>query len=450
MPAGAGGSPASQAEYPAVRADVWLGPRFRRGAGTFYVLKESRSGRCFEVGRKEQFIISRMDGMTSTDEIGAQYAREFGRRLDHSSWTRIIRLLWMRGVLAGSPPPRPDSGGPAAGGMVAGDIAAAGPDTAGEGGGSGPAAARAAAAFRRRLQRAWSGQLVFGDPAVLVRRLDRCLRPVFSRAGGVLVVLIGSTTLVASLIGAHQLVTQAAALRFDPDLILAALLPIWLVLAVHELSHAVAARWAGADASEIGMRWRFPVAYLYCATRDLHLVHGAGRRAVVTAAGIAGGLCVAAPFGLVWLISRPDSPTQRFAALVLVFAVSQALLNLLPFPDLDGYRLVCHSLGVANLATESFVFVRSRLRRGSQPGPADAYSRTDQVIYLSYAAGASLLVAGGCAILDIVILHFVPDIYGRIAVGVLTGATCVQLVILLSAGSWADRLRRLDPTGSGS
>ena len=66
---------------PALRPDVLLGPARQRGPATIHRIKDPSSGSSFEIGVKEHFLIARLDGARSLDDIGEEYGRQFGRRL---------------------------------------------------------------------------------------------------------------------------------------------------------------------------------------------------------------------------------------------------------------------------------------------------------------------------------------------------------------------------------
>lgn len=74
------------------------------GNGTVHLIKNTESGQSFKVGTKEHFLISRMDGSRSLDEIGAEYAARYGRRLSDANWQQLLGMLGTRGLLAGAPP----------------------------------------------------------------------------------------------------------------------------------------------------------------------------------------------------------------------------------------------------------------------------------------------------------------------------------------------------------
>ncbi|MFD1271511.1 hypothetical protein ACFQ51_04545 [Streptomyces kaempferi] len=90
-----------------------FGPSLVRGTGRIHLLMDPRTGRRLEIGPKEHFIIARLDGSRSLDEIGHAYAGEFGARLGEAQWGRMLRLLHGRDLLDGAPGPTGAPGRPA-------------------------------------------------------------------------------------------------------------------------------------------------------------------------------------------------------------------------------------------------------------------------------------------------------------------------------------------------
>ncbi|MEU3248988.1 peptidase M50, partial [Streptomyces sp. NPDC006875] len=101
------------AARPRVRGDIVFGPSLVRGTGRIHLLMDPVTGRRLEIGHKEHFIIARLDGSHSLDEIGHAYAREFGARLGEAQWGQLLRLLHGRDLLDGGRAPPGDAAVPA-------------------------------------------------------------------------------------------------------------------------------------------------------------------------------------------------------------------------------------------------------------------------------------------------------------------------------------------------
>ncbi|MZE79423.1 peptidase M50, partial [Streptomyces sp. SID5475] len=86
---------------PELRAGVLVGGALLHGPATVHLIKNTESGLSFKVGEKEHFLISRMDGSRSLEELGAEYAARYGRRLADANWQQLLGMLGTRGLLAG-------------------------------------------------------------------------------------------------------------------------------------------------------------------------------------------------------------------------------------------------------------------------------------------------------------------------------------------------------------
>src|SRR5690606_24043962 len=87
---------------PRLRPEVRLGPAQRRGRGVAQHVKDPVTGWYYRIGPREHFLLSRMDGSRSLEELGAEYAATFGRRLGQDSWQQLFAMLHKRQLLAGA------------------------------------------------------------------------------------------------------------------------------------------------------------------------------------------------------------------------------------------------------------------------------------------------------------------------------------------------------------
>ncbi|MFC9431337.1 peptidase M50 [Streptomyces sp. NPDC056987] len=342
---------------PALRPGILLSPALLRGPATVHLIKEPAAGASFEVGEKEYFLISRLDGVRSLAEIGDEYARAYGKRLAAAHWQRLLQLLGTRGLLAGGPPrpaPEPRSGGPFEGTVLRGTL-----------------------------------RLV-ADAHATTGRLHRLLRPVLRAP-----VLLPLTAVLAAMevvLAAHlpELARDTWWLVRQPVALVAVCTLLWLSTAFHELAHGVAARHHGGTVGEIGLRWRLPVAVMYCTVDNYRYLRSRWHQLAVAAAGAYANLLFLLPFLAWWAALPPGDPTRRVLSGLLLLGSVQALVNFLPLPPLDGYTMLGHALRVSGLAPESGRYMRLRLR--DRPAAA-AYPRRARTLYLGYAVGSALLVA---------------------------------------------------------
>lgn len=67
-PSGAG---ACLRTRPALHPEVVLGPALWCGPRTVHLVKERRTDCCYEVGAKEHFVLARLDGARTLEDIGS-------------------------------------------------------------------------------------------------------------------------------------------------------------------------------------------------------------------------------------------------------------------------------------------------------------------------------------------------------------------------------------------
>jgi ABC-type multidrug transport system ATPase subunit/Zn-dependent protease len=348
---------------PRVRADLVAGPSLVRGTARIHLVKDPRTGRRLELGPKEHFLVTRLDGTRSLAEIGRDYAGEFGARLGEAQWGQLLRLLGARGLLDGAPAP---VGGPV------------------------PAAERSPNGILAGRTR------MVADAPALMDRLHRAAAPVRRPAGLTVLVALATSVLVGVAVRAGALWRQTVEAAGQPVLLFAIGCVLWCSLAVHELAHGLFVRAWGGRVKEIGLRWFLGATYLYCEVEDVQFLGSRGRKVATACAGAFANLLFLVPFYPVWALLPSGAQARPALGALLLLGTVCALANLLPLPPLDGYKALGHALGVTRLADGSRTFtalaVRALFRRG--PGIA-AYSGRLRLLY----GGFALLMAVQSAVL---------------------------------------------------
>ncbi|MFJ6012700.1 M50 family metallopeptidase [Streptomyces sp. NPDC092952] len=350
------------AEYrPALGPRVLLSDALLQGAATVHLIKDTAAGGSFKVGPKEHFLIARMDGSRTLAELGEEYAKEYGRRLDGARWQQILRMLGTRGLLAGAPAPAAEAAAapePPERGLLKGSIRLVAD----------------ADATTDRLHRAVGFLLVPGF-----------LLPL-------LALVLAMEVLVAVRIG--ELLDVTKELFTNPVLLVGAATLLWFSTALHELAHGVVARHHGGTVAEIGLRWRLPVIIMYC-TVDNYLYLGTRWQRIQTAvAGAVMNLLFLLPFCALWLFAPLDAATHDALGALLLLGSVQALAMLVPLPPLDGYRIASQLCGATELAASTLAYLRLAARR--DPAAGD-YPRPARAAYRAYGLAAVLALAAVAA-----------------------------------------------------
>ncbi|WP_203934358.1 peptidase M50, partial [Virgisporangium ochraceum] len=227
---------------PQVRPDLLLSPELSRGPDRIHLLKV-RGGRVFEVPSKEHFLIRRLDGTRSLEDIGAEYSARFGRRLGPAQWSQLLWLLHQRDLL--------------------------------HTGAAAPAI----------------------SPAPGLRRLARASGWAFSRPAGIVVAVAFAAMYALVAVRAPQLWHDARPAFGDWRTVAAVVVVCYVSAMLHELAHAVAATRHGCPVVRINLLT------LSCAVEDYQYLPSRGRRVVIAAVGGVLNSVVTAPFVVGWLLT---------------------------------------------------------------------------------------------------------------------------------------------------
>ncbi|WP_300009603.1 M50 family metallopeptidase [Pseudonocardia sp.] len=402
---------------PCLRPEIVIGPATMRGAGVVHHVKDRRTGSFFQVGPKECFLLSRLDGTRTLTDIGDEYAERFGRELGAAQWRQLLDLLAVRMLLVG---------------------------TEDEDGLRG--VAETVAAGSRGHRTLLYARLPLVDPDRFLAAIEPRVRLLYSRP---LVVALGlAVTAMVALVLTRipELVADLGLLWRTPVLGVLALAALWGSLALHEIAHGLTCKHFGGQVTEIGVMWRMPLLAPYCKADDVVLFHRRGHRVATAFAGVFVSLVVLLPFGVLHLLTPGASGWHVFASSVLLMGTAAALLNVIPFLQLDGYHMLTHALGMANLRTDSYAYCRQLLRRDAD---LSAYPRRARIAYTSYGVSS---VVFGCVLASAVVAMWFVQLSSALgpwaAAAVLVGEALVVTTVVVLLRRRRAR-RRASGTGSG-
>lgn len=196
-------------------------------------------------------------------------------------------------------------------------------------------------------------RLPMGDPSRLVAVLERRLRPLLNGWGAAVwlaLVLLGA--MVAAM-EAGALAQHTRASTTTPGFALLLWLVFPVIKALHEAAHAVCMAHWGVPVRQAGISLLMlnPVPYVDASAADG--LRNRYRRALVSAAGIATELALAATAVLVWALVQPGWTRDLALAVALTGGLSSLLVNGNPLLRFDGYFVMCDLLDLRNLAPRS-------------------------------------------------------------------------------------------------
>jgi putative peptide zinc metalloprotease protein len=196
-------------------------------------------------------------------------------------------------------------------------------------------------------------RISLGDPSRLLARFDALLPLLWSGAAfGVWLALV-LTAGLAALLHAGELTAAAHQVLGSPRHLFMTWLVYPLVKLVHELAHGLAVRRWGGTVRKAGVTLFMltPVPFVDAsAAEGFRLRH---QRAVVSGAGIAAELLLAALATAVWLAVQPGMLRDLAFVVMFIGGVSTVLANGNPLMRFDGYFFCCDALDLRNLATRS-------------------------------------------------------------------------------------------------
>ncbi|MEV6985561.1 hypothetical protein AB0M95_30470 [Sphaerisporangium sp. NPDC051017] len=393
---------------PRLRPGVVVGPGLTKGTSTVHFVADGETGAYLQVGPREAFLMSRLDGTRSLTEIGAEYAGRFGKRLAAEHWGQLLGLLGSRALLEPADPAQLD---------LLREKAEAARGSEG----------RSALLWRMPIPRATD--LV--PPAA--RRFGWLLNPV------VAVPLTLAGLAVGVLVGLNW-ATLYAAIEQGParwPLTLAGIAITWVMIALHELGHGVACHRYGGRPTQIGLMWRFPLVAFYCKVDDVVTFRTTRHRVATSFAGVYVNLAALPPIGALWLWGPQAGWVHSLAASLLLFGTVAIFFNLLPVLQLDGYHMLEHATSTVHLQSEAARFTAAFLRRG--PAGVSGYPRRARWIYAGYAVLAAAVL--GPAIFLLVRLWFgtLAGLWGPAAAALILIAEAAAVAAFLT---WAVRRRR--------
>ena len=148
---------------------------------------------------------------------------------------------------------------------------------------------------------------------------------------------------------------------------------------LHELGHGYAATRYGCTVKTMGMALLVLFPVLFTDTTDTWKLTSKRQRLIISAAGVAVEISLAAIATLMWAFLE-DGPLRSTAFFVATTSwVMSVLVNMNPFMRFDAYYFLSDALGVQNLQSRSFAMGRWCLRKGlfglAEPAPEAMPSR---------------------------------------------------------------------------
>ncbi len=312
---------------PARRPDLVIKPLGDDGR---YVVKDSHTGEFFQLGQREHFLLTNLDGVQMVDDVCAGYEARFGESLPPGELDAFVDVLRAQGLL------EPTAKVPTAAQSL--------PGTTQPG-------AKSILHWRTSL---WDPDRFF---TWLAPRIWFFWTPAF-------VILSAASVLLAVLVlwaNRQELAsTFVDALRWEIAIL--AWLTIFFVTLLHECAHGLTCKHYGGEVREIGFLMMYLLPCFYCNVSDAWLFKERSKRLWVTFAGGYFELFLWALAVFAWRATLPGTFLHYLAFTVLSVCGLQTLFNFNPLMKLDGYYLLSDWLEIPNLQGRALDSFKGRLR----------------------------------------------------------------------------------------
>jgi multidrug resistance efflux pump len=316
------------------------------------VVKHRATGQFFQVGETEHFLLSQLDGQTSSGAICTRFEQQFGQPLSAEELEEFVAMATEQGLVgfAKRPPPKANT--------VLAETASESAVSYSQSETRNPKSRQSVLYWRKSLF----------DPDRLFTRLEPRIRFFWTR--GFLVVSTCSILAATAVLAANRTAlaeTFADALRWE------SLLLVWITLlavtTLHEFAHGLTCKHYGGEVREIGFLMMFFMPCFYCNVSDAWLFREKSKRLWVTLAGGYFELFLWSLAVFVWRLTQPGTAPHWLAFLVVTGSGVKTLFNFNPLLKLDGYYLLSDWLEIPNLRQRATEYLAAHARRLLWGGP---------------------------------------------------------------------------------
>ncbi len=219
--------------------------------------------------------------------------------------------------------------------------------------------------------------------------------------------------------------------KFDPrelysvGSIIIILLSVTLIILLHEFAHALTCKYLGGQVREMGFLLLYFQLCFYTNLSDSWMFRRKSHRLAVIWAGIFFQMALFAVAVFGWRVTVVGTGINHFFWISANVCLLTLLFNFNPLIKLDGYYFLSEWIGIPNLRSKSFAYLKHLIRRiiGLKP-PATPATPREKRIFVLYT-----LLAGAFSILLIVI---VAVIVYRFLVGLMGGTGFILFLLLLA------------------
>lgn len=216
---------------------------------------------------------------------------------------------------------------------------------------------------KQRLMNLLFPRMPIWDPDRFLVRWMPAVRPLFSRVGAVIWLIVVGLA-IAALVPNWQALQQGAANAIAPGN-----WPfLWITFVglkfLHELGHAFACRRFGGECHEMGIMLLVLIPTPYVDASSAWSFSSKWQRIFVGAGGMIVEIFVAAIFAFIWLMTSPDTLINQLSYnAMLIASFSTVIFNANPLLRYDGYYMLSDWLEIPNLQMKSREYALGLFRR---------------------------------------------------------------------------------------
>lgn len=251
------------------------------------------------------------------------------------------------------------------------------------------------------------------DPTRLLNLLYKLYKPFNNPIGYLLQILLILTGFALFLSNSSSFTISISSL-FNIGSILSIVLAFFIVVTIHEFSHALACKIYGGEVKEIGFLLMYFQPCCYCNISDAWLIPQKRKRLMVTWAGLYSGLILMGLSMLVWRVTIETSFVNQLTELVVLIILVTILFNFNPLIKLDGYYLLSDWLEIPNLRSKAFSFagyvIKNKILGWDEPEIKT--SGREKLIYTIYSILAVIYTVLLIGYVVYVLGDFVADKFG--------------------------------------
>ncbi len=271
------------------------------------------------------------------------------------------------------------------------------------------------------------------DPDRLLNRLMPWVRPLFSKSGAAIWLLLAGT---AGLLATLNFQSLHAAMHRDilspANLLMMSVLYV-LIKAAHEFAHAFTVKMWGGEVHEMGITLLVMVPVPYVDASSAWGFRERYQRVLVGAAGILTELLIASLALFTWLLVEPGLVKDMAFNAMLIGSVSTLLFNANPLLRYDGYYVLQDLVEIPNLYTRSSRYYRYLAQRylcGMNQVRSPVTAEGERAWFLFYGPAALLYRL----IIVVGIAFFLAKKYLFIGVALATWTITLQFIMPIARG----------------